>query len=170
MEKTLKAIKKLKENELIKDYAIGGGIAALYYVEPLLTYDLDIFFIPVEESLDVLNPIYNYLKKKGYKTHKEHIIIEGVPVQFIPIYNELIKEAIGNSVEAKYGRIKTKVIGVEYLVAIMFQTFRPKDRERIIKIIEEAEIDLKFLEKILKKYSLYQKFRKFRGIYYGKSG
>lgn len=170
MEKTLKVIKELKENELIKDYAIGGGIAALYYVEPLLTYDLDILFIPVAESLDVLDPIYIYLKKKGYKTHKEHMIIEGVPVQFIPDYNELVKEAIGNSVEAKYGRIKTKVIGVEYLIAIMFQTFRPKDRERIIKIIEEAEIDLKFLEKILKKYNLHEKFRKFRGMYYGKSG
>ncbi len=76
---------------MIKDYAIGEAIAALYYVEPLLTYDLYIFFIPVEESLDVLSPIYNHLKKIGYKTHKEHMIIEGVPVQFIPVYNELIK-------------------------------------------------------------------------------
>jgi predicted nucleotidyltransferase len=169
MEKTLKVIRELKKNGAIKDYAIGGAIAALYYVEPLLTYDLDIFFIPVEESLDVLSPIYNHLKKIGYKTHKEHMIIEGVPVQFIPVYNELIKEAVENSVETKYGRIKTKVIGVEYLIAIMIQTFRPKDRERIVKIVEETEIDLKVLEKILKKYSLDEKFIKFRGMYYGKS-
>lgn len=123
----------------------------------------------MEESLDVLNPIYNYLKKRGYKTHKEHVIIEGIPVQFIPVYNELIKEAVENAVEAKYGRIKTKVIGVEYLVAIMLQTFRSKDRERIIKVVKETEIDLRFLEKILKKYNLHGKFRKFRSIYYGKS-
>jgi hypothetical protein len=33
----------------IKAYAIGGGIAATYYIEPVLTYDLDIFFIPAKE-------------------------------------------------------------------------------------------------------------------------
>ena len=32
MEKTLKVIRELKKNEVIKDYDIGGGIAALSYV------------------------------------------------------------------------------------------------------------------------------------------
>ncbi len=168
MEKVLKVIKELKGKEVIRNYAIGGGIAVMYYVEPLLTYDLDIFFIPVKDSLDVLSPIYNYLKKKSYRAYKEHVIIEGVPVQFIPVYNELVREAVENSVEAKYGRIKTRVISLEYLVTIIFQTFRPKDRERIIKIMEEAEVDLIFLKKILKKYNLYEKFKKFRRMYYGK--
>jgi hypothetical protein len=167
MEKVLKVIKGLKGKEVIRDYAIGGGIAAMYYIEPLLTYDLDIFFIPVKESLDVLSPIYNYLKK-SYKVHKEHVIIEGVPVQFIPVYNELVREAVENSVETKYGRVKTRVIGLEHLVAIMLQTFRPKDREKIVKIMGEAEVDLIFLKKILKKYNLYEKFKKFRSTYYGK--
>jgi hypothetical protein len=44
VEKTLKVIGGLKKNKVILDYAIGGGIAVLYYVEPLLTYDLDILF------------------------------------------------------------------------------------------------------------------------------
>ena len=162
MEKTLKVINALKENKVIEDYAIGGAIAALYYVEPLLTYDLDIFFITVEVGLDVRHPIYNHLKKSGYKTHKEHVLIEGVPVQFIPVYNELIKEAVKTAPIMKYGKTKTKVIGVEYLVAIMIQTFRLKDRERAIKMIEEATIDLKLLRKILKKYNLYEIFEKFR--------
>lgn len=139
----------------------------MYYIEPLLTYDLDIFFIPVKDSLDVLSPIYNYLKK-SYKVHQEHVIIEGVPVQFIPVYNELVREAVENSVETKYGRVKIRVIGPEHLVAIMLQTFRPKDREKIIKIMEEAEVDLIFLKKILKKYNLSEKFKKFRSMYYGK--
>ena len=40
----------------MKAYAIGGGIAATYYIEPVLTYDLDIFFIPASEGLDILAP------------------------------------------------------------------------------------------------------------------
>ena len=166
MVNTLKRIGELKNKKIIGDFAISGGVAVLYYVEPLLTYDLDIFFIPVEESIDVLTPIYNYLRKKGYKFDKEHVIIEGIPVQFIPVYNELVNEAVLKSVEAKYGRIKTKVLGLEYLVAIMIQTYRAKDRERLIKIFEEAEVDLRLLRKILKKYNLHDKYAEFRRRYF----
>ena len=167
MEKTLKIIKELTEAKVFKDFSICGGIAALYYIEPLLTYDLDILFIPREDSIDVLTPIYNYLKEKGFKAKKEHILIEGVPVQFIPVYNELVKEAVQYSVEAKYGRIKTRILGLEYLIAVMFQTYRPKDRERLVKVFEEAQIDLTLLKKILKKYGLYDKYLRFKEMYFG---
>ncbi len=151
MEKTLKVVKELKEAKVLKDYSIGGGIAALYYIEPLLTYDLDIFFVPIEDSIDVLTPIYKYLKEKGFKAKREHMLIEGVPVQFIPVYNDLVKDAVQYSVEAKYGRIKTRVLGLEYLIAVMLQTYRSKDRERLVKVFEEAKIDLKLLKIILKR-------------------
>lgn len=167
MENTLKLIKELKEKKILKDFSIGGGIAALYYIEPFLTYDLDIFFIPMKESIDVLAPIYGYLNKKGFRAKKEHVLIEGVPVQFIPVYNDLVKEAVLNSLEAKYGRIGTKVLGLEYLIAVMLQTYRPKDRERLVKVFEEAKIDLKLLKKILKKYGLYDKYIQFKEMYFG---
>ena len=166
MEKTLKIIKEIKEKKVFKDFSIGGGIAALYYTEPILTYDLDIFFIPIEESIDILAPIYRYLKEKGFKTKGEHVLIEGVPVQFIPVYNDLVKEAVQNSNEVKYGKIKTKVLGLEYLTAVMLQTYRPKDRERLVKTFEEAKIDLKLLKTILKKYGLYDKYVQFKEMYF----
>jgi len=167
VEKTLKIIRELKEKKILKDFSIGGGIAALYYIEPLLTYDLDIFFIPIEEGIDVLAPIYRYLKERGFKAKKEHVLIEGVPVRFIPVYNDLVKEAVRYSEEVKYGRIKTKVLGLEYLIAVMLQTYRPKDRERLIKVFEEAKIDLKRLKEILKKYGLYDKYVHFKEMYFG---
>jgi hypothetical protein len=97
----------------VPDFAIGGGIAVLYYTEPVLTFDLDIFFIPVEDRLDVLSPISKYLREKGYKPQREHVLVEGVPVQFIPVYNELVREAVQSSDKVNYGRIKTHVIGLE---------------------------------------------------------
>lgn len=167
MENTLKVIRELKEKKMIRDFAIGGGVAVLYYTEPILTYDLDIFFIPVEERLDVLSPIYEYLKKKGYQPQGEHVLIEGVPVQFIPVYNELVQAAVQNSIRANYGRIKTQVVSLEYLVAIMLQVNRAKDRERIIKIFEETDVNLKVLGGILKKFNLTGKYDKFRRKYFG---
>jgi len=168
MEKTIKIINELQKKGLIKNYAIGGGIATIFYVEPILTYDLDILFISVreKEGLITLSPIYNYFKKRGYHTKKEHIIIEGIPVQFIPAYNELVKEAVENSVETKYKKTKTKIFKPEYLIAIMLQTFRPKDRERIIKLLDEAKIDMKYLMKILHRYGLSEKFERFMRLYY----
>ena len=169
MDKALRIITELKTKGIIKDFAIGGGIAVLYYTEPLLTYDLDIFFVPIQESLDVLAPIYSFLRKRGYKPSKEHILVEGVPVQFIPVYNDLIKDAVFNSRRVNYGRLKTNVVRLEYLIAIMLQTYRAKDRERLVVIMEETEFDLERLRSILKKYDLYDKFKKFRSLHFGKN-
>jgi hypothetical protein len=58
-------------------------------------------------------------------------------------------------------------LGLEYLIAVMLQTYRPKDRERLVKIFEEAKIDLKILNKILKKYGLYDKYFQFKEKYFG---
>jgi len=52
-----------------------------------------------------------------------------VPVQFIPVYNDLVKNAVFNSRKVNYGRLKTNVVGLEYLIAIMLQTYRAKDRK-----------------------------------------
>jgi len=169
MEKTIKVINKIQKEGLMKKYAMGGGIATIFYVEPILTYDLDIFFIPSEKgrTLTILSPIYKWLKEKGYKTYKEHIIIEGIPVQFIPVYNELIEDAVKEAVEIKYKNTKTLVTRAEHLIAIMLQTFRPKDKERIIKILDEAEINMNHLMEILQKYNLKERFEHFRRWYYG---
>ncbi len=166
MESAIKIINEIQKAGLIKAYAIGGGIALTYYVEPILTFDLDIFFIPAKERLDMLSPIYEYLKNKGYKPQKEMIIIEGIPVQFIPVYNELVKEAVEKASQSKYRRVKTRILKVEHLLAIALQADRPKDRERVIKILDEARIDKNYLERILKKFDLYDKFLNFKSRYY----
>ncbi len=169
MEKTLEIINELQKEGIIRKYAIGGGIATIVYIEPIITYDLDIFFIPIKEEKGILNlsPIYEWFKNKGYKLDKEHILIEGIPVQFIPVYNKLIIEAVENALEINYQNTKINVVRAEYLIAIMLQTFRPKDKERIIKLVDETEIDSSFLQKILQKHRLKEKFDKFKRIYYG---
>ncbi|MDZ7304893.1 MAG: nucleotidyltransferase [candidate division KSB1 bacterium] len=170
MEKTLKVINQMQKKKVIAKYAIGGGIAAIFYIEPILTYDLDIFvFLPqTEHGLVTLSPLYEFLKKKGYQTSHEHIIIEGVPVQFIPAYNQLIEEAITQARETKYKRTKTKVIRVEHLLAIMLQTDRPKDRTRITQLLEQAKINMDYLLDIFKRHGLLDKWQRFRKRFYGK--
>jgi hypothetical protein len=162
MKETLKVINELKKKGLIIDYAIGGGIAALFYIEPFLTYDLDIFIIlsemPDKKNLILLSPVFNYLKSKGYHWKGEHIIIEGVPVQFIPV-DELEKEAVENGIQIKFEGVDTKVISAEYLIAILLRAGRKKDMEKIERLLEQVDIDRNKLGKILNKFGLKDKFR-----------
>jgi len=155
------------EMGLIEQYAIGGGIAVLYYTEPVLTYDLDVFcLLPVDKGeLVTLSPIYKYLQKKGYREDGEHIIIEGIPVQMIPAYNEIIEEALNEAAEVQYQQIKTRIVRVEHLLAIMLQTYRPKDRERILLLLDETQIDMLYLEDVLKRHGLMKKWLTFRMRY-----
>ena len=169
MEKTLKVLNGLERKALIERYAIGGGIAALFYAEPFLTYDMDVFvFLPTSKSkLVLLSPIYDYLKEKGYREDKEHVIIEGVPVQFIPAYNALVEEAVAKAKEVKYRRIKTRVLRPEHLLAIMLQTDRPKDRARMTPFLEETRMNQGELTKIIKRHKLNEKWDRFRKQVYG---
>ena len=161
MEKTFKIINQLKEEGIIKDYAVAGAVASIFYIEPITTYDLDIMIVLKEESdsLISLSTIYDWFRKKGFQFDKEHILIEGIPVQFIPAYSNLVEEALNNSLEKKYENTLIKVINAEYLIAIMLDTFRQKDKERILRFIEESEINYGYLNEILKKYNLSEKYK-----------
>jgi hypothetical protein len=164
MKETLRVLKELKRKHLIEDYAIGGGMAVVFHAEPLLTYDIDAFVIlpPSSGQIVTLTPIYKYVREKGFKIRKEHILIGEMPVQIIPAYNALVEEAVKEAVEAKYERAKMRVVGVEYLVAIMLQTFRPKDRFRISMVMAEAKVDKRRLSRILRKHGLWKKWMNFQ--------
>jgi len=168
MEKPLNVINQMQLEGLFTKYAIGGGIASLFYIEPMATFDLDIFVILPETSgaLVSLSPLYDWLTQRGYETEKEQAIIEGIPVQFIPVYNDLVKDGVQNAVEKRYGNTKAFVLQQEYLVAIMLQTLRPKDRDRLIKFLDEAELSSEELDAILTKHSLKVAYDNFRKQYY----
>lgn len=161
MEKTLAVIKRMKALGIIKDYAVGGGMAAMFYMEPVLTYDLDIFCVlsGTEKGLNILAPIYKWADQSGYKTFKEHLVIEGLPVQFIPAYNKLTEEAVEKAVEKKAGAVNTRVVSPEHLVAIMIQTGRKKDILKAGKMLAEAKINKRLLSAIISRHGLRAKSR-----------
>ncbi len=157
MKRTIQAINQLKRAGLIEDYAIGGGIATIFYVEPFVTYDLDVFIIPSQKTkkgnLILLSPIFDYFKGQGFRWQGEHIIIEGIPVQFIPA-DELEEEAVIKAKTIKYESVKTKVLTPEYLIPILLRAGRKKDKEKVEKLLEQTSIDMKLLKDVLKRYHL----------------
>ena len=163
MDKTLLVIEEMVRLGIIKAYAIGGGIAATYYIEPVLTYDLDIFFIPAREGLDELSPVYEFASVRGYREEAEALLIEGFPVQFIPAYNDLVREAVADPATLKYHDVEAKVVKAEYLAAIALQTGRAKDRERVARLLDGGAVNRSLLAKILEKHGLVEKLKKIEG-------
>lgn len=69
MKETLKVLNGMLKAGVVQRYAIGGAVAAIYYLEPIDTVDLDIF-VRLEVSgseLSILTPIYEHLIQNEYR-------------------------------------------------------------------------------------------------------
>jgi hypothetical protein len=164
----LEVMNDLLKEHLLEDYAIGGGIAVLYYTEPVLTYDFDVICVfPQSGVLVDPTPVFTYLKGKGYLFGEEdRVNIEGIPVQFIPVSEGLVEEAIKNAKNVTISGVQTKILTVEYLVAIMLQLNRPKDRAKIDLLInnDEVSVDMSKMQQILTTYGLTKKWERFKDV------
>jgi len=156
MERTLRILNELEQCGVLSRYAIGGAMGATFYVEPILTFDLDVIALlpETQEGLLTLAPLYEALRAKGYAEEGECIVIEGVPVQFLPAYNPLLEEALCEARNMPYQDISTRVLRVEHLMAICVQTGRAKDRERIRLLRDQATVDQGYLADIVRRYQL----------------
>jgi hypothetical protein len=75
----------LKAEDIVQEYAIGGATAVLFYAEPTRTYDVDVFVLlqPTGSGIVSLDPIYQWARQRNYPAQSEHIMMHGVPVQFL---------------------------------------------------------------------------------------
>lgn len=152
------AIKDLMRDGLITDYAVGGAMAMSFWSEPTLTFDLDVFVIlpPSDQTLISLTEIYRWARKRGYKENKEHIIIKGLPVQFLPADGQLAEEAIKAAATLDYEGEDVRVIRPEYLVALSLKgSARTAKRLARVGVLMEAEVvDHRLLRRLLERFKL----------------
>jgi len=174
MKKTLDVINAMEAEGVIGRYAIAGAIAAYNYIEPTVTEDLDIL-ISFETHPDrpragliTLSPILSYLKTKGYTEYrKEGLLIEGWPVQFLPVADDLDSEALEKAQEVEIridesqGSVRTRVLRPEHLVALSLRVGRPKDSIRIIQFLEAGIANVQHLCDVLDRHHLSDAWRAF---------
>jgi hypothetical protein len=92
----IEAIDELKGRRLILEYAIGGAMAQLFWDEAIPTFDVDVLVLMGAPGTPLvsLGPLYAWAKERGYEEKSEHIMIGGIPVQFLPAPDALSEEAI----------------------------------------------------------------------------
>jgi hypothetical protein len=162
MKTAIHVLNTLEREGVLKRYAIGGAMGALFYVEPFTTFDLDVFVIvpqPEGAIQYTLAPLYRKLESMGFQAEKECVMIGGVPVQFLPAYNKLLEEALREAADVCYEDVPTRVLSSEHLVAVSVQTGRAKDRMRIPMFLEANVLDLDKLQSILCRYGLMERWQ-----------
>src|SRR2546430_3798544 len=133
---------------------IGGALAAIYYTEPVTTYDADIMFIASDKTLNAGIPaIYSHLQSKGWRVEREHLLLKDFPVQFLAA-SGLTEEAVRNANSIEYESIPAKVLTPEYIIAIAASVGRHKDFARIEQMLDQVKIDKALLDDILHRYNL----------------
>jgi hypothetical protein len=150
----LRAANGLVAAGLIEDWALGGALATIYYVEPFTTYDADIFYIPKDKGLSAGIPaIYGHLQSQGWQVAGEHLFIRRFPVQFLAA-GGLTDEAVREAERIDYEGVPARIFRAEHIVAIAASVGRAKDKARIEQLLQQADLDNAYLESVLHRYKL----------------
>ena len=160
----IQTINQMQTDGVIENYAIGGAVGATFYLEPVATLDVDVFieFHTEPESRIVSpEPILNYLRRRGCKMEGEHVVIAGWPVQFLPVGNPLLLEALLKAVEIDVEGTPARVFTAEHIVAVALETGRAKDKARVLQFIEAGAVNRERLQQILKRHGLTGEWERF---------
>jgi hypothetical protein len=79
VKRTIEVLNELEKKGVFSRYAIGGAMGAIFYTEPFLTFDLDVFVVlpSTGGGLLTLAPIYDSLRARGFVEENQCVIIEG---------------------------------------------------------------------------------------------
>jgi hypothetical protein len=75
-------INEMQADGIIERYALGGAVAATFYLEPISTIDVDFFVSFPAVSVSLLcstKPIFDYLTERGNTIEGEYLVIAGWP-------------------------------------------------------------------------------------------
>jgi hypothetical protein len=144
-------LNRLKTEGVIHEYAVGGAVAVSLWAEPVATHDLDVIVTIAGDAhpLDPLRPLLDWCGRHGHAFDGEHVVIAGVPVQFLVAWSPLVQEAVARAAEATYDPTDStsptiRLIQPTYLVA-MWQADQgadtPRRRERAARLREAGLVD-----------------------------
>ncbi len=158
MQAVCDVLEQLLREGSLKRYAIGGATAAGFHGEPLATRDVDVFvFIdPPEGTLLVtLEPLFSRLAALGFDEFEEEgLLVHGFPVQFLSASPGLETEAVESALVLEWDGHRIRVMRPEHLAAIALTVGRPKDRARLVYLVELPGFDRQLFSEILTRHAL----------------
>ena len=116
-------LNELRREGALQEYAVVGAIAALFYAEATPTFGLDVaVLLPPLDSAGLLSldGLYRALAERGFHPEGPHVLIHGVPVQFLPGDRGLWREVVDRANGLDYEGVPVRVASAEHLVAMAY--------------------------------------------------
>jgi hypothetical protein len=147
---------------ILLDYAIFGAAAQMRYTQAVLTVDVGVLVdVPEPNRLDILRPIYAYCAQRGYEPEGEAVRVGEWPVQFIPVFSELTREALAHAETAEIEGVPIRVLSAGYLGVIALSAGRAKDYARILALLESASTNADLLRDLAMHHNLVKEWAEF---------
>jgi hypothetical protein len=153
---TIAVVNELVGAGVIDQYAVGGAMAMLFWAEPTVTFDLDVFILlpgPAQPLIS-LEPLYGVLRQRGFLVSGEHVMIHGTPVQFLVSPNPLGDEAIAAAAERELDDVPVRVMRAEHLAALWLQAGGAKRRERVEIMRQAGVLDEAVLRAVMERFGV----------------
>ena len=130
----IRTLTSLQEKGLLGRYAIMGGVATAVYMTPISTEGIDIIVEVASDSEFV--SVFRNVGTVAERIVGLHHVIDGTKVQLFPsntkpIYAEALDKAV--VAQAEPG-VQTRVVRREHLIVMLLESFRLKDRFRILEL------------------------------------
>ena len=158
VEKVCEVLERLVAGGTLKNYAVGGATAAGFHGEPLATLDVDVFVFAEADTGSVLvtmEPVFAELAQLGFREfEKECVLIHGLPVQFLTVSSPLEAEAVSEARQVDWDGKRLRVMCPEHLAALALRTGRPKDRGRLLYLLDLPDFDRPLFEGIVQRHGL----------------
>jgi hypothetical protein len=108
----------------------------------------------VPSPLVSLERFYEWARTRGFPADGEHILVHGVPVQFLPAHNALAESAVMTARTLDYDDVPVRVIDPEHLVVLALQAGGHKRRERAWQLIEVGVVNRQRLRELLSAHGI----------------
>lgn len=162
MKEVAKLLNAMREAGVIANYALFGAIAQMRYTEPAATLDADILVsMPAPERPDILKPIYEFCASRGYRPEGGAVRVGAWPVQFIPVFSALTREALEHAETADFEGVPLRVVRADHLAVIALSVGRAKDWARILGLLDSGSVSRKQLADLAAQHGLTDAWRRF---------
>jgi hypothetical protein len=157
----------LRAAGVITNYALFGAVAQMRYTEPVATLDADVLVaLPGPDRLDVLATIYQFCADRGYRADGEAVRVGPWPVQFVPVFSPLTREAVEQAETAEFEGIELRVVRADHLAVIALSVGRAKDLTRILALLEAGSVGREQVAALAERHDLADAWRRFESRFF----
>lgn len=147
---------------VVSNYALFGAAAQIRYTEPVATLDADVLVaVPSPERIDALADVYRYCRERGLSAEGEAIRVGAWPVQFVPAFDGLTREAMETAETADFEGVPFRVVRADHLAVIALSVGRAKDYARVLALLESGAVTTAAVRSLAERHGLGEGWTRF---------